>query len=274
MKLRFIPASALLISASMATWYGANGSDPVVEASTVLRQETAGRGYELALVRKSCDTIRLNSFLADQIVRCQQQPANKDELRILAQTYVERVALRTIGKGMSIGEPMFETIPENIERDLDQGLAAIAKLHELGCTHSETFRIEATLLSNKITGLRSVWQHSSRIQNALDQAYEKDPSNPRVLIALGLRKLLAPKFFGHDANAGRTLLLKAADALELDERPLVYAALAEHSLGKLAACQELLETAVEHNPNNPFAVAVLERVVAGDPSPFANDISP
>ncbi len=69
-------------------------------------------------------------------------------------------------------------------------------------------------------------------------------------------------------------LARADEAPSVDERPLVYAALAEHSLGQLAACQELLETAVEHNPNNPFAVAVLERVVAGDPSPFANDISP
>ena len=152
------------------------------------------------------------------------------------------------------------------------GVAAIARAVELGDATSEVHRIEAGLLSMQITGWASALRLNQRIDTALTRAAEIEPTNPRVQVALGCRKLFAPRLLGHDPEGAFDHFGPAAEALTVDERPLMFAAMAAWLTGDVDRATRLVERATARNPNNAYAAEVARRIAAGVSDPFADDV--
>jgi hypothetical protein len=128
-------------------------------------------------------------------------------------------------------------------------------------------------MSNQITGLVAAMQWNGRIQAALTKAAERGADDPRLHVALGLRRLLAPKLLGHDAEQALTHFEFAAELLQDDERPAVFAAMASYLQRKRQQALTWLQRAVERNPANTFARVVLERVRRDERDPFGRDVT-
>lgn len=190
----------------------------------------------------------------------------------LAEAYLERAQIRTHLLGLAPGKPTYKELPDDFADDLEAGLAAVLKARELGDESGELYRIEAGLMGQHITGLGTALQWNGKIAKALKTAGEKRSDDPHLHTALGLRKLLAPTWFGHDPK-------KALEHFEFahkttdDERPAVFAAMASHLQKKRQQAIGWLEQAIEKNPNNKFARVVLKRLRRGEEKPFARDVT-
>ena len=88
-----------------------------------------------------------------------------------------------------------------------------------------------------------------------------------------MRALLAPRFLGHNPKAALDHFKKAMEGLSDDERPRVFAAMAEWLQGRKSAARKWLEEAVRLNPNNRFAQVVLRRLGDGREDPFGADVT-
>ena len=87
-----------------------------------------------------------------------------------------------------------------------------------------------------------------------------------------MRKLLAPRFFGHDPSAALEHFEFAANSDD-DERPAVFAAMATYLQNKRMLAISWLERAVERNPDNAFARVCLRRLRRGEEDPFGRDVT-
>ena len=94
---------------------------------------------------------------------------------------------------------------------------------------------------------------------------------PCCQVAIGCRKLFAPRLLGQDPELAKEHLLIGAAAMPADERPYVFAALAVYTLGDVAESRELLHKALERTPANPIARAALRRIEAGEEAAFRRD---
>jgi tetratricopeptide (TPR) repeat protein len=230
------------------------------------------RRHALSDARRTCAPAELDRFVKEQQSLVQQEPDNAAQARILAEALLERVQLRNMRRGLVPGEPLYGELPPAVEGDLRLGLEMVAKARALGERCADLFRIEAALLSNRITGLASAMQWNGRIQSALGEAAQLDEALPALHVALGLRKLLAPPLLGQDVAAALRHFEFAARQLPGDERPRVFAGMAAFLLQKREQAITWLQGAVTTNPNNVFACAVLKRLQAGEAEPFARDV--
>ena len=228
----------------------------------------------LQAARHSCSLEAVDEFLAGQRQLVQQHPDDAAALHLLAEALLERVQVRNMPRGLAVGEALYAQLPPDIARDLGEGLRSVRRARELGDDSSENYRIEAGLLGNEITGIGSALRLGTAMRAALQQASERDRNNPRLHINLGLQKLLAPKLLGQDPEQALQHLEFAARSLPDDERPALFAAMAAWLLHQRDHALQWLDTAVQRNPHNLFARAVLDRVRRGEPEPFARDVSP
>jgi tetratricopeptide (TPR) repeat protein len=228
----------------------------------------------LHAARRTCSIAALDQFVAEHRARCEAQPGDAEAWHLLALAHLERALLRSHDRGLRAGEPTFPSLPAELVADLDAGLVAVARARELGDGTGDLFRIEAGLMSQRITGLASALQWNGRIQEALRQASEIAPDNPHLHVALGLRKLLAPRWLGQDPTQALAHFEFAAKALPDDERPAVFAAMASWLQRQGQAAIAWLEQASARNPANRFARAVLARLRAGEDDPFGRDLTP
>jgi tetratricopeptide (TPR) repeat protein len=228
----------------------------------------------LLAARRTCTEAELDRFIREQQALVQAEPDSGAEARILAEALLERVQLRSMRRGMAPGAPLYDQLPAAIDSDLRLGLDLVGKARALGERCADLFRIEAALLSNRITGIGAAMQWNGRIQSALGEAAQLDQSLPTLHVALGLRKLLAPPLLGQDVDGALHHFEFAAEGMPGDERPRVFAGMAAFLLHKREQAIAWLQRAVATNPNNVFACAVLKRLEAGEPEPFARDVPP
>lgn len=235
----------------------------------------APQGLAAALLqaRRTCDLAAVDTVVADAHAACVQQPDDRSHWHLLAEAHLERALLRSHERGMVVGAPVFAQQPKELVDDLDAGIAAAKRAHELGDDTSDLFRIEAGLMSQHITGLLTAMKWNERIQDSLRRAGEIAPDNPHLHVALGLRKLLAPKWLGHDPDDALEHFEFAAKALADDERPAVFAAMASYLQQKRVQAIGWLEQAVARNPHNRFARVVLARLRAGENDAFGRDLT-
>lgn len=231
-----------------------------------------GPAAALQAARRSCSLPALDAVVADLRARTTAAPEDRDAWRLLAEALLERTQLRTQRRGLTVGAPVFDELPAELAQDVRDGIAAAARARELGADDGDLYRIEASLMSQQITGLAAALQWNPRIEAALGAAAERDRDNPRLHTVLGLRKLLAPRLFGHDPDGALAHFEFAAGALADDERPAVFAAMASYLQKKRQQAIAWLERAVARNPNNVFARVVLRRVQRDEPAPFARDV--
>lgn len=227
----------------------------------------------LATARRSCDPQQLDRLIAAQAEQLHRTPTDAALLRLCAETRLERIVLGNQPRGMVVGKPLYDELPAAAARDIDEGLEMLMRARSLGDDSATNWRLEAALLGNRITGIGSALQWNGRIEQALSKAIEKDRDDPRLHLALGLRKLLAPRFLGHDPKDALTHFEFAAANLPDDERPRVFAAMAAWLQQKRQQAIHWLEQAVAVNPANTFARAVLARVRRGEDDPFGRDLS-
>jgi tetratricopeptide (TPR) repeat protein len=192
---------------------------------------------------------------------------------LLALAHLERALLRSHDRGIVVGAPVFDEQPRELLADLDAGLAAASAARKNGDDSSELFRIEAGLLSQRIVDLGTALQWNGKVQEALQRANERQRDNPHLHVALGLRKLLAPRWLGHDPKQALEHFEFAAKALTDDERPAVFAAMATFLQKKRLQAIAWLEQAVARNPQNRFARVVLARLRAGEDDPFGRHVT-
>ncbi|MBL9077020.1 MAG: hypothetical protein JNL08_05930 [Planctomycetes bacterium] len=227
----------------------------------------------LHAARRRCSLPALDAVVTELRAQTAATAADAAGWRLLAEALLERAQLRTQVRGVAVGQPMFAELPAELARDLDDGLAAVARARALGDTSADLYRIEACLMSQHITGLATALRWNPRIEAALAKAAEQAADDPRLHTVLGLRKLLAPKLFGHDPERALEHFEFAARRLADDERPAVFAAMASYLQKKRQQAVAWLEQAVARNPNNVFARVVLRRVQRDEPEPFARDVT-
>jgi len=191
---------------------------------------------------------------------------------VLAEALLERIYQRTSRMGLRPGEPLYDAVPADTARDVRDGLAALAQARALGVETGDGYRVEAGLLTSRITGTLSALGLKREIARCYSRALALDPNDPRLHVALGCRKLFAPRFLGRDTEKALEHLVYACKQLPADERPRVFAGLAAWMLGDHAAARKWVEHAVAVNPRSDFAFAVLRRILAGESEPFARDI--
>ena len=222
------------------------------------------------------DGIRgLDAFIEHQrrLVAGSSEPdATGYALTILAMALGERCSARNAGRGIQVGRPLYEQVPEPTERDITEGLDALDRAQELGFESSELHRIRSLLLSCRVVGLTSALRWKGQIGRELQRAFELDPNNPRAHVGQGATEILTPAFLGQDCTSALNRLIPAAEALPLDERPLVFAAMAAFLLGKRGQSLDLLDRATERRPSARFAAVVAERIRRGEKEPFAGDV--
>jgi len=231
------------------------------------------RSPELVEARRTCTVDALDAVVRAQQQRCLDGDTNAAHWHVLAEALLEKVQARTHLRGIVVGAPTWSTLPADVAADIDAGLAAIERCRALGHDDADLARIEAGLLGQRITGVATAMQWNARIQAALAKAAERAKDDPRVHVALGVQSLLAPRWFGHDPARALEHFEFAARTLTDDERPAVFAAMANYLQKKRQQAIEWLEQAVARNPNNVFARVVLGRVRRDEPDPFGRDVS-
>jgi len=221
--------------------------------------------------RKKCSVAALDAI----VKKLKDQASESKDAKCwhrLAEAYLERALQRTHLLGMAPGEPTYSELPDDFADDLESGLEAVLKARELGDESGELYRIEAGLMGQHITGLGTALQWNGKIAKALKTAGERRSDDPHLHTALGLRKLLAPTWFGNDPA-------KALEHFEFahkttdDERPAIFAAMASFLQKKRQQAIAWLERAIKKNPDNKFARVVLKRLRRGEENPFARDVT-
>lgn len=234
--------------------------------------QLAPRSIELARARIAAEPSELDRFLDRQRALVAAAPTDAVQWRVLAETLLERISRAANHCGMKVGQPMFDALPDHVKSDVDEGLAAVLEARRLGDEDPDNARIESALLATQIVHWTSALRLDGQVRRALDAAFARDKNHARAHVALGLRKLLAPRMLGHDPEQALVHLSAAAEVLTLDERPCVMAAMACHLLERHEECVRWLSLAVSRNPNNRYAVEVLRRVRAGEDDAFGRPV--
>lgn len=265
---------AALVALGGALWLGPDLlGESAAEPTEVSAATSTDRSEVLARVRLTGDPAAMDAFVAEQIARCDATPDEAHVWCDLAEAHLERCLLRDTRKGMAVGEPTHESLPEANADDIEAGLAAADRAVELGEPGAEVHRIRSALLSLRVTGFGSALSNRPAIDAALKRAEEIDPNHPRVVVARACEKLFAPNsFLGHDPESARRMFLLAAEALPLDERPYVFASMCAWLLERNDEAVTLMEKATARNPNSLYAAEVLRRLRAGEDDPFGRDV--
>lgn len=229
-------------------------------------------GAALRAARQQCSIEAIDAIVEKARGETEARPEDAAAWHLLAEAHLERAQQRTHLRGMTVGKPTFDKLPEAFEKDLEAGMAAVAKARQHGDDTGQLFRIEAGLMSQRITGIASALQWNSKIGQALKEAGQRASDDPKLHVALGLRKLFAPKFFGHDPERALEYFEFAA-AQDDDERPAVFAGMASYLQKKRQQAIGWIEKAVAKNPANKFARVVLERLRRGEDDPFGRDVT-
>ena len=272
-----ILCAAGAVAVGLTVWHklsaGARVPVPADKGKSDLRQPSSDDlTAALRTARRKCDLPALDEVVAQAAEQTRGDGANGDSWRVLAEALLERAQQRSHLRGMKVGEPVQTELPPELLSDLTAGLDAVRQARVLGDSSGALFRIEAGLMSQHITGLVSALQWNSKIDAALTRAGELASQDPQLHVALGLRKLLAPAFLGHDLDGALAHFEFAANSSD-DERPAVFAAMATLLQQKRQQAIAWLEQAVARNPANMFARVVLRRVRRGEDDPFGRDVS-
>ncbi|GAB4147809.1 MAG: hypothetical protein Fur0037_16080 [Planctomycetota bacterium] len=274
------PVAVLLVLATAAlvltaAWKLRPAEMPFPTAGRVARAGEAAESARAALLaaRRTCRAEELDRFIEAERRRIERLGRKVEDLRLLAEALVERVQTRAHLFGVEVGKPVFDELPPEVARDLEEGLSLIREAREAGDDSCDNYRIEAALLGNEITGLGSALALAGRIREALDAAAARDRNEPRLQMAMGLQKLFAPRFLGHDPRAALQHLEFAAASLPDDERPAIFAGMAAYLLRQREKAISWLERAIERNPANLFAKVVLDRLRRGEERPFERDVT-
>lgn len=277
---RLVPALCVAATFAIAgtTWVllAARAHEHLAVPTTAGTPAKANAGPATALVaaRRSCKPEALDPVIAELTRTAEAATADAAApWHQLADAHLERALARSHRRGMRVGEPTWSELPAAIVDDVRLGLDAVTKARQHGDDTADLLRIEAALLSQRITGVTSALQWNGRIHAALQRAGELGKDDPRVHVAIGLRQLLAPTWFGHDAEKALEHFEFAAKALADDERPSVFAAMACSLQRKRQQAIDWLERAVATNPSNVFARVVLQRLRAGEDEPFGRDLT-
>ncbi|MDJ0973750.1 MAG: hypothetical protein QNJ98_04765 [Planctomycetota bacterium] len=228
----------------------------------------------LAEVRRECRLGSLDAFIEAQraLVEQAETPADRGRhLHVLAEAYLERVYCRTARLGMRPGEPLFRRVPAPIEADIRAGLEALAEARAVGEPEADGYRVEGSLLANRITSMGTAMKLKRPITDAYKRSLELDAENPRLHVALGCRKLFAPKLLGRNLDKAMEHLTYAARGLPQDERPRIFAALVAYMQDDEGEALRWAQEALQVNNRNIFVIAVLERLLAGEADPFGRD---
>lgn len=277
---RIVPLLCIgCMAATLATAYAMLGTSEVdrigAPSGTGEGAATALTGSAAALrdARHTCSLPAVDAVVQDLQKRVAADAGDVASWHLLAAALLERVQLRSMRRGLTVGSPVWTDLPGELVADVDAGLAAVARTRELGRDDGDLCRIEACLMSQRITGLAAALQWNPRIEAALGKAIERAKDDPTLHTALGLRKLLAPRLLGHDPERALAHFEFAARLLVADERPAVFAAMASYLQKKRVQAIAWLEQAVARNPNNVFARVVLQRVRRDEPDPFGRDVT-
>ncbi|MCC6784780.1 MAG: hypothetical protein IT457_18180 [Planctomycetes bacterium] len=243
------------------------------EVATVSSLSPAERSAQLARTRLEGSLAALDRFVDEQRARCAQLADRAEEWRVLAEAYLERCLLRDTNKGMAVGRTTHTTLPDSHRVDLEAGLLAIDKAIALGDHDPDAHRIQSSILSLGATGWSEILRVRPRVEAALRAAEAIDAGHPRIVFARACEKLFAPnRFLGHDPAAAERMFLKTADALTLDERPLLLAAMCAWLQERRDDCIAMLERALSRNANNRYVREVLRRIRASEDDPFGRDV--
>ncbi len=268
-------ACVVALAATGYSMLGTGAADAIAVPATAAAPvaSTSAAAIALRAARRQCSLPALDAVITDLRRHTAATADDAEAWHLLAEALLERVQQSTQLRGIAVATPMFTDLPRALAADLDAGLAAVARARALGDDDSDLYRIEASLMSQHITGLGTALQWNPRIEAALARSGERGRDNPQLHTLLGLRKLLAPRLLGNDPAQALTHFEFAARALADDERPAVFAAMASYLQQKRQQAVAWLEQAVARNPNNTFARIVLRRVRRDEPEPFGRDVT-
>ncbi|MFO1076701.1 MAG: hypothetical protein U1E73_03135 [Planctomycetota bacterium] len=252
---------------------GALPAPPVAALPTAAAAPAAAEDQLLQQARHACTIEALDAAVQKLRDKAADLPKDRAAWRRLADALLQRVLQRNLLLGLRVGEPLHAELPAATAADLDAADDALAHARALGDDSAEAHMISAEVMSQRITGLTAALQWNGKIEEELAKAGERAEGAARLHLALGLRKLMAPAFLGHDPQAALGHFDFAAKADQVDERPALFAAMASYLQKKRLDAIAWLERAVARNPNNTFAKVVLARVQRGEDDPFGRDVT-
>lgn len=275
---RLIPVlfAALALGISLMIWtqLATDRLDQPLSKAASKSTESLDNGLseQLRIARMQGSTSAIDKLIESIQQAIAASPQQKSLWHSLAESYLERALQRAHLRGMAPGQPTFSTLPNDFRKDLTLGLEAVEKAREYGDESGELFRIEAALMSQHITGVTTAIRWNRKITASLTQASNRIYGDPKLHVALGLRKLLAPTWFGNDPEKALEHF-KIADKAEDDERPAIFAAMASFLKEDTQQATRWLQRALQINPQNKFARVVLKRLEKNEGEPFSRDVS-
>lgn len=268
---------SLVIGATAYAMLGGSGAVdapvPVPRGGPPVPRATLPANDAVQTARRECSVAALDAVIDGLRQACRADANDVASWHHLAEALLERAQTRSHRRGIVVGAPVWSQVPAEVTADVDAGLDAVAHVRTLGHDDADLYRVEAGLLSQRITGIGTALQWNQRIQQALAKAIALAKDDPRLHVALGVRQLLAPRMLGHDPARALEHFEFAARELADDERPAVFAAMASYLQKKRQQAVEWLEQAVARNPNNVFARVVLKRVRRDEDDPFGRDVT-
>ena len=268
-----IAAAAFGVGVSAWSKLSAESREDSPAASVIESDAAAALAAALTDAKRSYLHAQVAEVVAKAHKLAIEAPADAWAWHRLAEAHLESAQQRINMRGIRVGEPAFESMPPDFAADLQAGLEAVEQAKAHGDDSASLYCVEAMLLSRQITGLISALRLTHAVNRALDSASRRDEHAAEVQFTLGIKKLLSPKLFGHDARSALEHFQQAAQD-ERDDRAQMFAAMAYHQLGQQEEAALWLRRAVETNPANLFAKAVLHRLQAGEAEPFGRDITP
>jgi len=263
-----------VLGVGAAAWFQLAADGPARSAGPPRPMTFAARQLSegLKAARRQCSMKALDAVIHNAGECSDAAPDDDGVWRVLAEAHLERAQQRIHLRGLNVGQPFFTQLPADFEGDLDTGLAAVAQAQLHGDDSSSIFTTKALLMSHRITSVMTALRYNGAIDRALTAAERRDGDAVELQIALGLRKLLSPELFGHDAAGALAHFQRAATDGD-DERASIYASMVCNLQGQRELALEWLERAASINPANVFAKVMLARLRDNEGDPFSRDIS-
>ncbi|MCK5944704.1 MAG: hypothetical protein KAI24_22135, partial [Planctomycetes bacterium] len=186
---RLVPilCAAAVVGIGLTAWSQLSASNTELTIPKVApgseQPEPDQRRAALHEARCACSLTAMDAAVERAKAATEASPTDAAAWQLLAEAHLERALQRTHLRGMSVGKPTFKSLPEAFAADLDAGAAAVAKARELGDDSANLHRIEAGLMSQRITGLLSAARWNAKIGEALDAAGARDADDPQLHVA-------------------------------------------------------------------------------------------
>jgi tetratricopeptide (TPR) repeat protein len=199
---------------------------------------------QIESARRTSNEYELQSLKTQLTAQVSSNPSDAQRLFLLAQVESYLVSVFEARKDKKLALAT-----------LEQGISHAQHSVQLNENSSEAHSLLADLYGRRIGfgGLFAGPRFGPKVKQENEKALVLDNKNPRVWASLGRQYLMAPAMFGGDINKAIESFRKSLALDPSQDETCIWLALAFKKKGDLAKARELLDRALELNPQSHFA---------------------